>query len=218
MSEVTVLIGSAATTLPEGLTQALSRFPEARVLGEVSEWPLLSPTLERERPGLLLLDRALWREASARRLVRISTPSPLTRILMYADVLDASVIGEAIGYGVHGCLAASSTALQWGNAIQVVLRDEVAMPRKLLAQALAKALDRRRADREAASRGAGGAEPLTERERDVIRCVTTGMSNKEIANRLGITGATVKTHLHHVFGKLKVSRRMLLVPGSKSSN
>jgi two-component system nitrate/nitrite response regulator NarL len=216
MSEVTVLIGSAATTLPEGLKQALSRLEEARVLDTVSEWPLLLESLERERPRLLLLERGLWREASPRRLVRISTPSPSTRVIMYSDVVDVSVVGEAIGYGVHGCMPSDSSSLQWSNAIQVVLREDVAMPRKLLAQALTKALDRRRADREPASEATGGAESITERERDVIRCVTSGMSNKEIAKDLGISGATVKTHLHHVFAKLKVSRRVLLFPGSKS--
>ncbi len=216
MSEVTVLIGSAAATLPEGLKQALSRLEELRVLGTLRAWPLLLESLERERPRLMLLDRGLWRDASARRLVRISAPSPTTRVLVYSDVVDVSVIGEAIAYGVHGCMPAESTALQWSNAIQVVLREDVAMPRKLLAQALAKALDRRRADREPAPEARGGAEPITERERDVIRCVTSGMSNKEIAKHLGISGATVKTHLHHVFGKLKVSRRILLIPGSTS--
>lgn len=216
MSSRSVLIGSLSCDLPQGLLQALGEMPDADVIGPLSRWDELLAAVDREAPQLLVLDRLLWRAASPRRLTPIAPQGPAMRVMMFADVIDVAVVGEAIAYGVHGCVPADSTAAQWANAIQVVLRDDVAMPRKLLAQALAKALDRRRADREAKTDTAAKIEPLTERERDVIRCVTSGMTNKEIAIRLGISGATVKTHLHHVFGKLKVGRRMLLLPGPLS--
>ena len=216
MSEFTVLVGSATgTSLPVGLTQVLSQTQALRLIDVVQDWAKLLKMVERDRPDLLVLDRALWRAASGRRLQRISLPSPSPRIVMFSEFVDVSVVGEAVAYGVQGCMAAGAGQTQWTNAMQVVLNGDIAMPRKLLALALEKSMHRRVDDPEWPERlSAEGDEPLTERERDVIRCVTSGMTNKEIARHLGISGATVKTHLHHVFGKLKVGRRMMLVPGS----
>lgn len=216
MSEYTVLVGAAAgTPLPAGLIPVLSQSATFRLLDVVRDWKKLQATVQREQPSLLLLDRALWRAASGRRLQRISLPSPSPRIVMFSDLVDVSIVGEAIAYGVQGCMAAGAGASQWTNAMQVVMNGDVAMPRKLLALALERSMHRRIDDPAWPDRlSTEGSEPLTERERDVIRCVTSGMTNKEIARHLGISGATVKTHLHHVFGKLKVGRRMLLVPGS----
>lgn len=215
MAGFTVLVGSETTSLPAGLTQVVERTEGLRMVGIVTDWTKLLAAVESERPDILLLDRALWRAASGRRLSRISLPDPAPRIVMFCEDMDVSIVGEAIAYGVQGCMTDSASVSQWSNAMQVVMRGDIAMPRKLLALALEKSLHRRVDDPAwPESRTVERGEVLTDRERDVIRCVTSGMTNKEIARHLGISGATVKTHLHHVFGKLKVGRRMMLVPGS----
>jgi two-component system, NarL family, nitrate/nitrite response regulator NarL len=48
---------------------------------------------------------------------------------------------------------------------------------------------------------------LTERERQIMRLVSEGLSNKEIGRRLNITDGTIKVHLHHIFQKLEISNR-----------
>jgi LuxR family maltose regulon positive regulatory protein len=50
-------------------------------------------------------------------------------------------------------------------------------------------------------------EPLSEREIDVLRLITDGLSNAEIAQRLYLTVGTVKVHANHIFGKLGVRNR-----------
>ncbi len=52
---------------------------------------------------------------------------------------------------------------------------------------------------------------LTDRERQIVRLVSEGLSNKEIGRRLKITDGTVKAHLHHIFEMLQVSNRTALV-------
>ena len=54
---------------------------------------------------------------------------------------------------------------------------------------------------------AGGWPSLTERELDVVRLVARGWRNADVAAALGLSVATVKTHLNHVFGKLGVATR-----------
>jgi ATP/maltotriose-dependent transcriptional regulator MalT len=55
---------------------------------------------------------------------------------------------------------------------------------------------------------------LTHRERQIVRLVSEGLSNKEIGRRLKVTDATIKVHFHNIFEKLRVSRG--LSPGSGS--
>jgi len=50
-------------------------------------------------------------------------------------------------------------------------------------------------------------EPLTDRERDIVRLIVAGASNREIARRLVVTTNTVKVHVYHLFGKLDVKSR-----------
>ncbi len=51
---------------------------------------------------------------------------------------------------------------------------------------------------------------LTDRERQIMRLVSEGLSNKEIGRRLNITDGTIKVHLHHIFQKLEISNRTVL--------
>ena len=51
---------------------------------------------------------------------------------------------------------------------------------------------------------------LTDRERQIMRLVSEGLSNKEIAHRLNIADGTIKVHLHHIFQKLEISNRTVL--------
>ena len=58
--------------------------------------------------------------------------------------------------------------------------------------------------------GAGATE-LTHRERQIVRLVCEGLSNREVGRRLNITDGTIKVHLHKIFEKLRVSNRTALV-------
>ena len=59
---------------------------------------------------------------------------------------------------------------------------------------------------------------LTERERQIMRLVSEGLSNKEIGRRLNISDGTIKVHLHHVFQKLEISNRTVLAALAISQN
>lgn len=62
------------------------------------------------------------------------------------------------------------------------------------------------------------ADTLTEREFEVLHLMSTGLTNKEIAIRLGVTAGTVKVHMHNIFNKLKVNRRTKAVAAAIKMN
>jgi DNA-binding CsgD family transcriptional regulator len=74
-----------------------------------------------------------------------------------------------------------------------------------------RAADRRRQASQPDSLLAPGSGVCTDRELQIVRLLTQGMTNKQIANRLGIAEDTVKKHLQHVYKKLGVRRRALLI-------
>ena len=59
---------------------------------------------------------------------------------------------------------------------------------------------------------------LTDRERQIMRLVSEGLTNKEIGRRLNITDGTIKVHLHHIFQKLDISNRTVLAALAISRN
>ena len=61
-------------------------------------------------------------------------------------------------------------------------------------------------------------EPLTERELEILRLLALGLSNQEIADRLILAVGTVKTHNHHIFGKLGVANRVQALARARSLN
>lgn len=82
-------------------------------------------------------------------------------------------------------------------------------------------IERRKVDRRAADRRRQASQPdsllapesgvCTDRELQIVRLLTQGMTNKQIASKLGIVEDTVKKHLQHVYKKLGVRRRALLI-------
>lgn len=210
--ELCVLVGTDAPTLPEGLRQALE-VPGLHGIDQIGDWDRLFSAIVDRVPDLVVIDRDFWRRVSGRRLNALPQRQPAPHTLIYCEALDARVISEAVGNGVQGCLPRDACASQWISAIKVLMRGDVAMPRGWLVRALENALHPRVQRLLPAVAG----QELTEREAEVLRCVSSAMSNKEIARQLGISEATVKTHLHHVFSKLKVSRRALLMVGSSTA-
>ncbi len=61
-------------------------------------------------------------------------------------------------------------------------------------------------------------DPLTSRELEILRLICSGLSNREIGKKLYITNSTVKTHLHHIFEKVRVETRTQLIVRAKESN
>lgn len=127
-------------------------------------------------------------------------------ILLAADT-EGPRATQALEAGVRGLLAKGACRTELLKAIRVVHKGQVWASQ----EAVARSLD------ELSLLSEGGyaresllAARLSPREKDVARLAASGLANKQIADRLGISSATVKAHLGHVFEKLAVSGRAAL--------
>jgi DNA-binding NarL/FixJ family response regulator len=119
--------------------------------------------------------------------------------ILVVDPGEATVV--ACAAGMVGYLPRDTTGAELVEALERIAKGERVYPPRIV-QTLADWLSRR-ADRPAHSL----IDDLTKREREVVDLVRIGLSNKQIAERLCIEVATVKSHVHSILGKLNVERR-----------
>lgn len=164
----------------------------------------LAEVYERQ-PDILLLDPALPEVYAFAQHVSSLPFSPY--ILALATDAEAQIL-EGLEHGIVGFVPAAAAATDLLNAIDSVRRGElVCSPHLagLLARRLATLGPRPSPE---------APHMLTGREREILALIKLGCSNKEMARRLGIEVATVKTHVHNLLAKLGVRRRAAAAAGA----
>lgn len=157
-------------------------------------------------PDVALLDFGAFADNAILLIDRISTVSPGTRSLLFADAWTEHAMLRALKGGSSGCMQVDGPRSELVNAIEAVLRGEIWVSRRTLAIAFRQLLRApRQSDPNTLQRR------LSVREREIVEWMRRGMSNKEIARELGISDMTVKTHVHNIFHKLEVSGRVRLL-------
>ncbi|MBA7708661.1 Transcriptional regulatory protein DegU [subsurface metagenome] len=118
---------------------------------------------------------------------------------------DEATIFKALKGGAKGYLSKDVSISNLIKAIQAVQKGELWIERKLMARFLEV-----EAIVDSSSEGQAGKlkKIMTPREKEVLRFLTTGRTNKEIAKALFISEKTVKSHLNSIFRKLNVTRRL----------
>ncbi len=122
------------------------------------------------------------------------------KILLLTDILEAAMEWQAIRSGCYGCISTWSDPAAFGKALEVVSQGELWLSHQASSQLARKLLQHegRRADENG---------HFTKREWELLSLMSSGPSNKQIAERLCISEHTVRTHLSTIFGKLRVKSR-----------
>ena len=157
-------------------------------------------------PHILLVDAHFGDVLEMCRELRPNGVRPWV-ILAGADADDRWAV-EALKTGIRGILLKSATVEHLIKAIRVVHQGEVWATSRVIAQTMAE-LAARTAPPPSTGKAAFN-ERLSRREQEIVQLVVEGLSNLEAANRLGITEATVKAHLTHIFQKLALRGRTQL--------
>jgi len=156
------------------------------------------------RPGVALIDSrmdgALGLCADLRRTGGVS-------VIFVAAPDEGAWAQEALFAGARGILVKSAPPEQLRHALEVVQGGGIWAPRRLLAQCIERLT---RVSSGSRSEHVVLERKLSTREREVFRHAAAGLSNKEVADRLSISRATVKAHLTQIFQKLGVTGRSQL--------
>jgi two-component system nitrate/nitrite response regulator NarL len=131
---------------------------------------------------------------------RLQHVAPDTPIAVLSGSIDPSDVSQALAHGAAGYIPKTTAGTTLVNALQIILAGEIYVPPALMTAQAAR------------GGGATGAReartvPLADRQMDVLKALAEGLTNKEIARRLGIAEITVKVHLQSIYRKLGVSNR-----------
>jgi DNA-binding NarL/FixJ family response regulator len=162
----------------------------------------------RVEPDLVLMDIRMPGGSGLAATARIKVARPAIAIVMLTVSEEEDDLFEAIKAGAQGYLLKNLEAAQLRSMLEAVARGEPAITAATAARMIDEFLRRQRlAERPDRSGQSGGPDRLTERELDVLRLVTRGLRNKEIAAELGISENTVKFHLRNILEKLHAGSR-----------
>jgi DNA-binding NarL/FixJ family response regulator len=200
-----VVLADDQTVVREGLVTLLGLLPGVEVVAAAADGLDALRLVAEHRPDVLLVDLRMPRCDGVEATRRVRAEYPATEVVVlttYAD--DDSVLG-ALRAGARGFLTKDADAEAIARALRSAAAGQSTVDadvQRRLVEAASRSTDRDR-DRQPTDLVAG----LTAREIEVLRLIAAGLSNTEIARRLVVSEATVKTHVNHVFAKANLRDR-----------
>jgi len=201
----TVLVVDDHPLFRKGVVQLLAMEPSIEVVGEAGNRAQALALAELHDPDLILLDLNLKADSGLDVLAALKADDPSRRVVMLTVSDAAEDLIGAIRAGADGYLLKDMEPEQLLDRVRASLAGETVIGEALAAR-LASAL--RQEAQDSASRGRRDLTLLTEREQQVLRCLTHGQSNKHIARALSITEGTVKVHVKNLLKKLGFRSRV----------
>ena len=203
---IRVLLADDQRVVREGLGTLLGLLDGIELVGTAADGEEAVALAARHDPDVVLVDLRMPRvdgiEAIRRLAERGDRPRTIA-LTTYAD--DASVLG-ALRAGARGYLTKDAGAEQIRAAVEAVARGDAALDPAVQHHVVA-ALAGPGAESPAADDGPELPDGLTPREAEVLGLIAAGLTNAEIAERLVVSAATVKSHVNHIFAKAGVRDR-----------
>ena len=205
---IRVALADDQALIREGLRFQLSAEPDIEVVGTASDGEQAVALAVAERPDVLVMDirmPVLDGIAATRRLLGDGRAAG-TRVLVLTTFHLDDYVYDALRAGASGFLLKDATPEQVLTAVRTLAAGEALLSPVVTTRLIADFV-RQQPPHAPSTRPA----VLTEREREVLRLVARGLSNAELAERLCLSHATVKTHVSRVLGKLELHDRAQLV-------
>jgi DNA-binding NarL/FixJ family response regulator len=172
---------------------------DIEVVGEASDGSEGFAMARRLRPDVVLMDLLMPNMDGLTAIARIKAELPETEVVAVTSFIEEEKVTAALEAGASGYLLKDAEAEEVAAAVRAAYAGEVHLD-AAVARLLAQRMRTRKTEPDAT-------EPLTDRERDVLRLLGQGMSNKEIGSALFITERTARTYVSNILGKLGLASR-----------
>ncbi|MFI0353926.1 response regulator [Actinomadura sp. 9N407] len=195
---IRVLIVDDHALFAEALTARLGREPDLVILPVAGDARRALALAATERPHVVVLDLMLGPENGLDVLDRLREHHPDVRVVILSAMSEVDAIVQAVRRGAIGWLSKTESADLVARVIRGAARRGGWLPPDILGDVL------RRLMNDAPEPNGGGRllAELTPREREVLQCMVDGLNRAEIADRLGLSANTVRTHTQNLLAKL----------------
>jgi DNA-binding NarL/FixJ family response regulator len=199
-SRIRVLIVDDHSVVRMGLRVFFDLQDDIVVVGEAADGSEGVAMARRLEPDVVLMDLLMPNMDGVTAIGRIKAERPETEIVTMTSFIEEDKVTAALEAGASGYVLKDAEAEEVATAVRAAFAGEVHLD-----PAVARLLAQRMRARKS---GEGEpVEPLTDREKDVIRLLGRGMSNKEIGSVLFITERTARTYVSNILGKLGLASR-----------
>jgi DNA-binding NarL/FixJ family response regulator len=205
---IRVVIADDQTLVREGLSLMLGLAAGIEVVGVASDGEQAVSAVLATSPDVALLDLRMPRVDGVEATRRLAEQAPDVQVVVLTTYADDESVMAALRAGARGYLTKDASS----DEIERAIRDAACGRTRL-----DPAVQQRLVELVTGGPAPGSSQvsppdtPLTDRETEVLALMADGLANRDIARRLFVTEATVKTHVNNIFGKLGVGDRAAAV-------
>jgi NarL family two-component system response regulator LiaR len=200
MTKIKVLIVDDHGVVRQGLRTYLELLDDVEVMGEAENGLEAVAQVRQHQPDVVLMDLVMPEMDGIEATRQVSAISPSTRVIVLTSFADDEKVFPAIKAGATGYLLKDVSPADLANAIRAVHAGETHLHPDITKKLVDQLASTERGPRPTP-------DELTPREREVLRLIAQGMSNREIAQALTISEKTVKTHVSNILSKLHLADR-----------
>jgi len=199
MNKIRVIIVEDQALMREGLAAILSTQPDIDLVGQACDGVEAVEMLETAQPDVILLDLVMPRQDGLTTIPIIKDRLPNAHILVLTSFADNDHVYQAIKSGAEGYMLKDATHVQLLQSIR-----DVANGQATLYPSIAMRVIR---EMNSPTEMIYTTDPLTPRELDTLRLISTGLSNQEIAKKLFVQERTVAKYVSNILEKLHLANR-----------
>lgn len=196
---IKVMIADDHSMIREGLKQLLELEGEFEVIEEACDGEECIEKLKSVTPDILLLDINMPKMNGLEVLQKMKEMKWQTKVLVLTVHNEVEYLLKAVDIGVNGYLLKDSESVELKKAILSVVNGEDYIQPSLIPLLNAKMIDRNKDNEKL--------EKLTKRELQVLKLLSIGKLNRQVAEELDISERTVKNHVSNIFKKIDVKDR-----------
>jgi DNA-binding NarL/FixJ family response regulator len=199
---IRVLIADDQALVRTGFRVILNAEPDLEVVGEAADGRETIEAVRTQRPDVVLMDIRMPNLDGIEATRRLAAAAHAPRVLILTTFDLDQYVYEALRAGASGFLLKDATAEELLQAVRVVAAGEA-----LLSPSITRRLIADYARRPPPNERPAALDELTPRELEVLRLIARGLSNRDIARKLVLGDATIKTHVARIFAKLDLHDR-----------
>jgi len=205
MSKIRIVIADDHAILRDGVRALLQQSDDFDIVAEAGDGNAAIEACRREKPEVVIMDINMPGLGGIEATLALRKEMPALRILILTQYDDREYIRRLLKAGVAGYILKKSAGSALSDAVRAVSRGGLVLDPEVAREAMTDYAG------SGSQKGAGPYDALTDREKQVLKLLAEGKSNKEVATELGISVKTAMSHREHIMEKLDLHNRTDLV-------